>query len=109
MFCHSAQLRHSALAAKREVPSPQALGWEPLGSAKIYGKEGSLLLTGDVQGSFTELALIGHGSFDKDGPIWTRPREDAPGFFDIAVLWSDPTGTNPRDFFAVDKRRLRLG
>ena len=47
--------------------------------------------------------------FDRDGPIWTRPRQDAPGLFELAVLWSDPWGTHPRELLAFDKELLPLG
>jgi hypothetical protein len=97
-----------ALPKRREV-SPDELGWEPLVSGKTYSNEGRVLLTGDVQGKFTELSLFGGDFFDRDGPIWTRPRQDAPGFFDIAVLWSDPWGTNPRELPAFDVKLLPLG
>jgi hypothetical protein len=42
----------SVAPPKRET-SLNELGWEPLGSAKTYVKEGRTLLTGDVQGKFS--------------------------------------------------------
>jgi len=105
-------LRRPEVAAARPEHTealPQALGWEPLASAKVYGNDGAMLLTGDVQGTFTELSILGGGVFDRDGPIWTRPRRDAPGLFELAVLWSDPWGTHPRELLAFDKKLLPLG
>ena len=58
---------------------------------------------------FTELSFVGSGVFDRDGPTWTRARQDVPGFFDLAVLWSDPWRTNPRELLAFDTTLLPLG
>lgn len=100
---------NSAARPKRSEVLPQDLGWEPLGSGKTRSNEDRLVLTGDVQGKFTELSLIGGGFFDRDGPNWIRPRKDAPGFFDLAVLWSDPWGTHPRELLTFDMKLLPLG
>ena len=35
-----------------------------------------------------ELSLLDAGAFDRDGPVLARACEDAPGFFEIAVLQS---------------------
>jgi hypothetical protein len=72
--------------------------------------EGRLLLTGDVEGKFTELSLFDTARFDRDGPILTRAEESAPGFHKIAVLWSDALlTTTPRVLDAFDTKLSPLG
>jgi hypothetical protein len=66
-------------------------------------------LTGDVRDKFTELSLFGQPYFDRDGPVWTKARENAPGFFDIAVLQSDTEETRPHELVAFEMRLLPLG
>jgi hypothetical protein len=90
-------------------PSPLQQGWEPLRSARIYVREGHTLLTGDVGSRFFELATFDSGSFDHAGPILTRAYEDAPGFFEIAVLQSDPWSTKPGKFVAFERELSGLG
>ena len=68
-----------------------------------------ILLTGDVRDKFTELSLFDCAYFDRDGPIWTKEREAAPGFFDIAVLRSDPWETKPKNLLAFEAKLLPLG
>ena len=58
---------------------------------------------------FVELFIVGSAIFDHDGPIWIRARPDAPGFFDVAVLRSDPAETMPRYLRAFEIRLLPLG
>jgi hypothetical protein len=68
-----------------------------------------MLLTGDVRDKFTELSLLERAYFDRDGPIWTKARDGAPGFFDVAVLRSDPEHTIPQELVAFETRLLPLG
>jgi hypothetical protein len=90
-------------------PSPQAQGWAPLCSSKIYVISKRTLLTGDVRDKFTELSLLERAYFDRDGPIWIKARDDTPGFFDVAVLRSDPEHTTPQELVAFETRLLPLG
>jgi hypothetical protein len=68
-----------------------------------------MLLTGDVRGKFTELSLFDVPTFDRDGPVLTRPHEAGPGFHVIAVLRSDYSGTRERYHLAFDPRLAQLG
>jgi hypothetical protein len=100
----------SIMPATRTIePSPQEEGWEPLCSSKTHVSEGRMVLTGDLGGQFTELWLFDVPTFDRDGPILTRAREEAPGFHVIAVLRSDHSGTRERYHIAFEPRLAPLG
>jgi hypothetical protein len=90
-------------------PSPQELGWEPLCSSRVEQREGVLQLIGDLENRLTELTLFEASSFDRKGPIWTSEYEDAPGFFAIAVLYSDAWGVHERYLDAYETRLSPLG
>jgi hypothetical protein len=62
-----------------------------------------------VRDQFTEISLFDTANFDRDGPIWTKSREGAPGFFDIAVLRSDMLETKPHELPAFETKLLPLG
>jgi hypothetical protein len=66
-------------------------------------------LTGDVRGRLAELILFDLPTFDRDGPVLTRPHEEAPGFHVVAVLQSDHSGTHERYHFAFEPRLAALG
>jgi hypothetical protein len=89
--------------------SPQELGWEPLCSSKTYPSEGGMRLTGDLRNKFTELTLLDAGSFDREGPVWTRDCEDFPGFHAVAVLYSDAWGAHERYLYAYETKLSPLG
>jgi hypothetical protein len=92
-------------------PEPQwrQEGWEPLLSAKVYKRNDRILLTGDMRSKFTELWLLDAGAFDREGPVLARACEDAPGFFEIAVLQSSHFDIRPQHRRAHDARLAHLG
>jgi hypothetical protein len=90
-------------------PSSVNDGWAPVSSHKICVRDGRLQLTGDWRDKFTELSLLGRAYFDQDGPVWAKVRQNAPGFFDLAVLRSDAEETRPHGILAFEMRLLPLG
>lgn len=68
-----------------------------------------MLLTGDILSKFTELSLFDVPAFDRDGPVVMRAHEEMPGFYVIAVLRSDYSGTHKRYHFAFEPRLTPLG
>jgi hypothetical protein len=66
-------------------------------------------LIGDLGNNLTELTLFEAASFDRKGPIWTSEYEDAPGFYAIAVLYSDVWGMHERYLDAYETRLSPLG
>jgi hypothetical protein len=101
--------RTSIVPASGVEPSLREEGWEPLCSSRVSASEGRTMLTGDLRSKFTELLLFDVAKFDRDGPVFTRTHEQAPGFHVVAVLQSDYTGTRERYHFACDMRLAPLG
>jgi hypothetical protein len=66
-------------------------------------------LTGDLRNRFTELTLLDTTSFDREGPIWIRTCVEAPGFYEVAVLYSDAWGAHERYFYAYETTLSPLG
>jgi hypothetical protein len=53
--------------------------------------------------------LFDVATFDRDGPVFIRVHEQAPGFHVAAVLQSDYSGTRERYHLAFDIRLAPLG
>jgi hypothetical protein len=98
-----------APARQAYASTPREPGWEPITSSRIHVSRGRKVLSGDIKNRFNELSSIDPVSFDYDGPIWAREREDAPGVFQVSALLSGLEDTKPQNFSAVEKRLLPLG